>query len=361
MGSSHFSLYARPSGLGVRKARAAVKSFYHLSRKTAYQELIKTSEHFPFSIPNDSVLMAYDFHANENTIQLVEINTNASGYLLAALMTSVHSNKTVRESAELSELQRSFSEDGLRPGARIAIVDDDVAQQKMLLEFLMYRDLFVSWGNPAMIGEAGDLRLNSCLTLKQQEIDFVYNRTTDFYFDREEHADLRDAWKGGQTIVSPQPREYFLLADKERLIDFAQISWLERAGASKEEIEAISEVAIPTFGLGDFESPEKLWAQRRNLFFKPKHSHGGKSVYRGESVSRKVFDRLIHEDVLIQKFVPAGHIPGIAPGDPLENWKFDLRFFVYRDRIQQVVARIYQGQVTNFASPLGGFTSVRFT
>ncbi len=67
------------------------------------------------------------------------------------------------------------------------------------------------------------------------------------------------------------------------------------------------------------------------------------------------------EDILIQKYVPASPVPGIAPGDPLQNWKFDLRFYVYRDEIQQIAARLYQGQVTNFASPLGGFTRVKFS
>ena len=66
------------------------------------------------------------------------------------------------------------------------------------------------------------------------------------------------------------------------------------------------------------------------------------------------------EDILIQQFSPAQKMPTDDPRSVLTNWKFDLRFYVYADKIQLVVARIYQGQVTNFASPLGGFTMVRF-
>jgi hypothetical protein len=66
------------------------------------------------------------------------------------------------------------------------------------------------------------------------------------------------------------------------------------------------------------------------------------------------------EDILIQKFRPAQHVPTDDPRSVLSHWKFDLRFFVYADQIQMTTARIYQGQVTNFSSPMGGFTKVVF-
>ncbi len=66
------------------------------------------------------------------------------------------------------------------------------------------------------------------------------------------------------------------------------------------------------------------------------------------------------EDILIQRYQPAQKVPTDDPRSVLENWKFDLRFYVYEDNIQLSCARIYQGQVTNFASPMGGFTSLRF-
>ena len=39
------------------------------------------------------------------------------------------------------------------------------------------------------------------------------------------------------------------------------------------------------------------------------------------------------------------------------NLKFDLRNFVYRGRVQLVLARLYQGQTTNFRTQGGGFTA----
>jgi hypothetical protein len=190
--------------------------------------------------------------------------------------------------------------------------------------------------------------------------DLVYNRLTDFYLEAPQHAALRHAFSEQSACLSPNPREYWLLADKQRLVDFARPGFFQTAGARPEELSAIEKVLIPSFEMSSFASQDEIWSERKNLFFKPKRSHGGKSVYRGESVSRKVFERLMQEDVLIQQFRPAQKVPTDDPRSVLENWKFDLRFFVYRQEIQMVAARIYQGQVTNFSSPLGGFTQVHF-
>src|SRR5690606_33937586 len=105
---------------------------------------------------------------------------------------------------------------------------------------------------------------------------------------------------------------------------------------------------LPTYEKSHFSSENEIWDQRKSLFFKPRQSHGGKSVYRGESVSRKVFERLMSEDVVIQRFQPAQKFPTDDPRSVLANWKFDIRFFVYQDKIQLAAARAYQGQVTNF-------------
>jgi len=193
-----------------------------------------------------------------------------------------------------------------------------------------------------------------------KKADLVYNRSTDFYFEAESSASLREAHLKNLACITPNPHEYWLLADKERLIQFGSDSFWNKIGGSGADREAISKVLIPTFEKSQFASTDEIWEQRKTLFFKPKRSHGGKSVYRGESVSRKVFERLMLEDILIQKFQPAQKFPTDDERSVLNNWKFDVRFYVYQDRIQMCVARAYQGQVTNFASPLGGFTFVQF-
>ena len=40
------------------------------------------------------------------------------------------------------------------------------------------------------------------------------------------------------------------------------------------------------------------------------------------------------------------------------RWKYDIRVFVYKDQVQKLSARVYQGQVTGFSVPNAGFASV---
>jgi hypothetical protein len=354
----------------LQRAQAAVTALHSVSRRPEY---LRKSPPQPgvseIQVRHESVLMAYDFHTREDgECSLVEVNTNASGFLVASLMAMVHGEVSdLGAFGPLNDLRKSFEEELRRignPTARphIAIVDEDIPQQKMFVEFLMYRDWFHSLGWAAELSEPKDLVFADRQLSDSQgrKVDFVYNRLTDFYFENPEHAALAAAFREQASCVSPSPSEYWRLADKQRLIEFSQNDFLESVGATAEEIEAIRRVLIPTFEISNFESHDEIWQQRRNLFFKPKRSHGGKSVYRGESVSRKVFERLMSEDILIQRFTPAQKMPIDDERSVLNNWKFDLRCFVYADRIQMCAARIYQGQVTNFSSPLGGFTLVRF-
>lgn len=353
----------------LQKAQAAVSAMYRLSRSKGYAEkLVDIAGVRHSQAPNHSVLMAYDFHTNEQgDCFLVEINTNASGYLLSTAMLLAHQREN-EATATLQSLRSSFENEarlfGLADSETLsfAIVDEDIPTQKMYPEFLMYRDWFHQQGWKAEICEAKSLKVENgnLISPKGTKINFVYNRLTDFYLENPTYSALHEAYEKRLACISPQPREYWLLADKQRLVQFSQPGFLEDTGASNEDILAIRRVLIPTFEKSAFGSNDEIWANRKSLFFKPRRSFGGKSVYRGESVSRKVFERLMLEDILIQKFQPAQRMPSDDPRSVLNNWKFDLRFYVYESQIQLVVARIYQGKVTNFSSSMGGFTFVQF-
>ena len=348
---------------------AAVRALHAISRRPAYAARLEVNPGVSdVATRHESVLMAYDFHTNEDgDAFLVEVNTNASGFLLSSLMCMAHEDIKADAFAPLAQLRSTFEEE-LRLWGRgqtpptIAITDEDILQQKMYAEFVMYRDWFRAAGWKADFCEGRDFTYTAgkLATSHFSRVDLVYNRLTDFYLENPQFAALRQAHVEQAACITPNPREYWLLADKQRLVDLGQPGFLEAAGASVDEIAALNKVLIPTRDKTSFASHDEIWHDRRHLFFKPKRSHGGKSVYRGESVSRKVFERLMQEDVLIQNFTPAQKMPTDDPRSVLSNWKFDVRFFVYRDVIQLAVARIYQGQVTNFSSPLGGFTRVKF-
>lgn len=347
-----------------RTAEEAVRALHAVTRRPEYRAKLEPvpgiSDH---PTRNHSVLMAYDFHTDEEGgCHLVEVNTNASGFMIASLMLVAHEGGELKDFPPLAKLTKSFEHElalfgrPFKNGSRIAVCDDEIEQQKMRAEFLMYRDWFEKAGWNAEVREAKNIGTGESQALP----DLVYNRSTDFYLEDETHAGLREAYQKRLSCLSPNPYEYWLLADKERLIQLGDENFLKEVGATAEESSAIRKVIIPTFDKSSFASLDEIWSDRKNLFFKPKRSHGGKSVYRGESVSRKVFERLMLEDILIQRFTPAQRVPTDDPRSVLSTWKFDLRFYVYEDEIHLCVARIYQGQVTNFASPMGGFTRVRF-
>lgn len=325
----------------------------------AIKELFKESRNFKLGaqieksseIKNHSVLMSYDFHTSpDGAAKLIEVNTNASGFLISALNLACHDQLDLRSLPAITSLKNSFESEikahyqTLPSKVSIAIVDDNIQSQKMRLEFYLYKELFESWGWSAEIFEAKDLAIQNgrAFTPSGVEVHLVYSRSTDFYLTEDSHKNLRQIFYQGLAVVSPQPIEYDLLADKNRLLELQNTSDSLHA--------AVQNILLESRSIKDFSSSEDLWTKRKKYFFKPKNSFGGKSAYRGQSLSHKVFDRIISSDPMIQEYMPP---------EKMNGWKFDLRCFAYKDEIQMISARLYKGQLTNFSSLFGGFCPVR--
>lgn len=353
----------------LEQAQAAVRSHYQLLQRDSFRRQLPPVEKLSdIPLRTDSVLMAYDFHTTPaGGAHLVEVNTNASTFLLSALAYETHGLRAgIGEQDAWLQLRKAFEREAQASGLvqvdRIAIVDEEVREQKMYVEFLMFADWFQQAGWLPTVANADTLQVKGhrLVDVDDHEIQFVYNRLTDFLLTDERWAALSAAYERSLAAVSPHPWAYHLFSDKGRLVELSQPGWLEEAGASDEEMAALRAVLIPTFELRHFGSPDEIWSRRKGLFFKPRRSYGGKSVYRGSSVSKKVFERLMAEDCLVQEYVPPQSWQVSASDSYMENWKFDVRFFAYRDQIQMAIARCYQGQVTNFSSPFGGLTVVEF-
>jgi len=306
--------------------------------------------------------MSYDFHLDkEGEPRLLEINTNASGFLIADAIYPVHQNPGPFPGA-VNSLKRSFFQEfermGLDDSAHIAIIDEAPDAQKMYPEFLFYKSLFERWGCTADIYDYHEIGCrNGALFAKGRKIDFIYNRYCDFTLTDYSSRDLRQAYLSGSCTFSPNPKEYILLADKRRLVQFSRPGWLESAASSDIDIEAIRKVLIPTWDQTGFEDFTEIWEKRKQLFFKPSQSYAGKSAYRGSSITRKVFNRVLDQDTLIQEYIPAPTIR--FENDPSKTWwKYDLRAYAYGGEVQLLAARIYQGQITNFNKACGGYSPV---
>ena len=307
---------------------------------------------------NKSIMMSYDFHVDKNQdLRLIEVNTNASFLALGHEMYKSKNLPLPVSDFTFDEIRRDIILEMNLQGKeassnlKVAIADDKPSEQRLFVEFLVYNELFKSWGWDSRIVDYRDL-------FKSFDPEFVYNRYTDFFLTDTSCVLLRDKFLTKDVCLSPNPYEYLLLADKQRLIDLSQEGFFEAQGLSASDIVLLRK-AVPRSYDVSATSAEEVWSQRKKLFFKPKNAFGSKQSYKGSSISHKTFQELIKEDTIAQEYVPASEQIFETPAGA-QAFKFDLRCYAYQGRLQLVVARLYQGQVTNLKTPYGGFACVLF-
>lgn len=309
---------------------------------------------------NKGIMMSYDFHLDSNEqLKLIEINTNAAFLGLGSELYESQ-NLNPQTGFTINSVRQCIEEElklqGKTPLANlcVAITDDKPEEQKLFAEFLLFDAAFKQWGWDSHIVNTKDL-----VTVLKTAPDFIYNRNTDFFFTSEDTVALKSWYESRESCVSPNPFEYFLLADKQRLIDWRSPGFLEKMNLSESHRNSLLN-GVPLCYDSTIISTEEIWAQRKSLFFKPKNAYGSKQSYRGSSISRKTFENLLTEDIIAQEFIPAPEIAYETP-EGVQSFKYDLRCYAYGDQLQLVMARVYQGQVTNLKSPYGGFALVDFT
>ncbi|PMX94971.1 hypothetical protein C1Y18_36510, partial [Pseudomonas sp. MPR-R5A] len=60
---------------------------------------------------------------------------------------------------------------------------------------------------------------------------------------------------------------------------------------------------IPATERVDKASAERLWAGRRQFFFKPAGGYGSKAAYRGEKLKKSVWAEILESDYVAQAYV----------------------------------------------------------
>jgi hypothetical protein len=184
----------------------------------------------------------------------------------------------------------------------------------------------------------------------------VYNRLTDF--DLRQYPQLLAAWKKQQVVLTPNPAHYLRYADKRKLVLFSSVDILSAQGVSQASIDTLRQCVPQTKSVHAAEA-EQWWAERKQWFFKPASGYGGKGAYRGEKLTKRVFEEILQSEYVAQRFALPGEREVCVKGIPPQSLKYDVRCYVYDAHIQLVAARLYQGQTTNFRTPGGGFALVR--
>lgn len=322
----------------------------------------------------ESAFTAHDFHMDTDGPRLIEINTNAGGALLCA---SAARNLQFRASAPIDCLQSPVILANVEtvfvdmlvapfqakyPGRqlrRIAIVDDHPTQQYLYPEFLLFRDLFQQAGIDTVIADASTLVWQAGeLLVDGLPIDAVYNRLTDFYLEATEHDALHQAWLSQNVLVTPHPHGHAMLANKRNLVRLTDADWLIGQGVDATKRQILLE-GIPQCLSVSARDPDWWWEHRADWFFKPTCGYGSKGTYRGSKLTRRVFNEIMTDDYIAQRFVaPSLRRTRTSDSNVAADLKVDLRCFVHEDKIILVAARLYQGQTTNFRTVGGGFAPV---
>lgn len=318
------------------------------------------------------VFFGYDFHVSAESVGVIEVNTNAGGAMLNAVMARAHhacclddermslatNQATNLEKSIIDMFFAEWSASGrTRPLRTVAIVDKVPEQQYLYPEFLLFQKLFQRNGVQAIIADPSALEMRSGLLMHgDTTIDLVYNRLTDFMLEEPESASLRAAYLENAVILTPHPQAHALYANKRNLSLLSDERQLQALGVPKEVQDVLLRHILRTEVL-DATNAERLWSERRTHFFKPVAGFGSRAAYRGDKLTKRVWQEILSGDYIAQQIMAPGERVAGSEETP-EPLKFDIRCYTYAGAIQWTAARMYQGQTTNFRTPGGGFAPV---
>ncbi len=357
----------------LQEMRAAIAAVETVVASAAYQHAALAwapaiARHAPKA---RSVFFGYDFHLGPSGPKLIEINTNAGGAMLNAVLARAQRaccdavaglaagsvDPVALEAAFFSMFVEEWRcERGDTPLTTVAIVDEAPDAQFLKVEFELFARMFERNGVSACIVDPSELEhRDGALWHGHTRIDLIYNRLTDFDFNDPRHRVLAEAYLGDAAVITPHPRAHALYADKRNLTLLSDAQTLSHWGIA-EPVVAVLARTVPHAVRVTPENAETLWSQRKEFFFKPATGYGSKAAYRGSKLTRRVWTEILQGDYIAQEFVAPSR-RRLSPASELPL-KVDVRCYVYAGEVQLVAARLYQGQTTNFRTPNGGFATV---
>ncbi len=367
---SHTAVFISPEQYA--QMREIIHAVEHVMHLPSYQEAVLVNSPRIAKTPaaTAGVFMGFDFHLTTTGPQVIEINTNAGGGFLNAALAAAQTaccnlaerfSPLLQESVD-AEFIAMFKREwqlmrGDKPLKTIAIVDANPTQQFLYPEFLIAQQLFERCGIKTVIADPQDLQCSKeKLTYHGLTIDLVYNRLTDFSFSDENNRALREAYENHAVVLTPNPRHYALYANKRNLALLSDAQELEQLGVTAETIKILC-AGIPHTQIVTAKNADALWQERKQLFFKPATGYGSKAAYRGDKITKRVWDEILQGDYVAQQQIPPSE-RGILLDEQEIALKMDIRAYVYAGEIQLLAARLYQGQTTNFRTQGGGFAPV---
>lgn len=358
----------------VRAMQSVISAVERVAQNSRYRDKVLGSAPPVTRHPTGTlgVYFGYDFHLSADGPRLVEINTNAGGALLNAYLAaaqqaccaavkkilvddfSIASYESTTVAMFRNEFRAQFPGRELRT---IAIVDNDPTQQFLYPEFLLFQAMFERHGINAVIAAPGQLAIaDGELRIDNSRIDLVYNRLTDFYLEQAGSAVLLEAYRKDMAAITPSPCHYALYADKRNLTLLSDRDQLEAFGVDEDTVSTLVRHVPKTIAV-TADTAETLWKDRKNFFFKPNSGFGSRGAYRGARISRKVWQSIVAGNYVAQAVVAPSERQVVIDGET-RALKLDIRCVTYDSEIQQLSARLYEGQTTNMRTRGGGLATV---
>ena len=293
---------------------------------------------------------AWDFHLSpEQGWQLIECNDNGSGFFFAELINRLFyeiaglgDNATLAPPltvAAFTALVTTMVEKeaktffGAFPSGLFLILEgvELLRQGKFRHELFLLRDLFRQNQWNAEIASPEELQWDGArLLCRGQEVVFIVNRSTDFFWQAQVFSPLRAAYQAGRVYVAPNPFTYATRSDK-RLLEFLSLpDWDAELGILPEERTVLS-AHVPATYLLRSDNIEEIARRKAEFFFKPLHGFAGRGVLTSGQVGQSRLRRLLKkgEGYVAQKRVPKPRLGAPGLSDRVELWT-DLRVWAYR-------------------------------
>ncbi|MDQ6995504.1 MAG: hypothetical protein Q9M18_07910 [Mariprofundaceae bacterium] len=278
-----------------------------------------------------------DFHITPEGPKLIEINSNAGGLVTSALW--AHRDKPEEAEKTLALFVNSFSTEFQqkmnKKALNMAIVDEDPYAQFTIYDLLLTQELMRFYDIACDIVDS-----NSVVGT----YDIIYNRTCDFLLNSEKSVHLNRAHDKNHNIVVPNPYMFTRVSDKRSLVTIYNF-----IRENSEIFPAMNKTLLECMHIKDFVDSG---LKRSGWFFKPGMAYGGTGVYRGRKISMIKFQEIIQQEFIAQRAATPPTTTHLS-----EDFKYDVRVFVWRDTIIDLSIRAYQGRITNFRTLNGGYTS----
>lgn len=319
---------------------------------------------------------AWDFHLPPDAPeapQLIECNDNGSGFWIAALVNRVYhevaglgSRADLEPPMDVNVAERCVLEmvaremrgffDGEPAGLALVLDDaESLRDGRFRCELERLRAVLRAAGRAVELAAPEELAWDGRrLLLGDRAVCFVVNRSTDFFWEGDAFAALREAWQDGGVYVAPNPFTYATRSDK-RLLEL--LSRDERDGelGIRSDERRVLDARVPESHVLREENVETLARRKAELVFKPLHGFAGRGLLPSEQVGRSRLARLLNkgEGYLAQRRVAKTRVR--AASDEVADLWTDVRVWAYRGRRWLVSGRASRRPDRLDLSPPGGW------